>query len=99
MLSYRWIAMLDILGFRRMVQTRPVEDLALLVERLFNVAQPRDAEFHSSTPGRGWQKRSLKLGHLHFSDTIMLWTPPLHPNDPELNTHMFLNLCQNVAEL
>lgn len=98
MIAYRWIALLDILGFRHMLETRSLADVAFLVERLVAAARPRDRELHYAI-GRTSKTKNLKLGHLHFSDTILLWTPPLHRKDTELNTQLVLNLCQSVANL
>jgi hypothetical protein len=99
MIGYHWIAMLDILGFRPMVQAQPLTELSRLVERLFVAAKPTDAAFHFQAPDGGIATKSLTLGHLHFSDTIMLWTPPLDRRNPDANTQMFVNLCQSVGNL
>ena len=98
-IGHRWIAMLDILGFRRMIQTHPLMDLALDVQRLFAAAEPREATYNSLGADGRVRTRSLTLGHLHFSDTIMLWTPALNPSDPELNTHVLLHICTSVINL
>ena len=91
--------MLDILGFRRMVQTRRLRELTRDVERLFNAAKPAEAEFHFHMADGGLGTESLTLGRLHFSDTIMLWTPRFNPANPDLNAEMFSHICRSVSNL
>jgi hypothetical protein len=89
MIGYHWIAMLDILGFRQMVKTRDLHWLVQQVNHLFAAAEPHEVSFMSLLDDGRKREGSFTLGHLHFSDTIMLWTPPLNTDDSEFNTHAF----------
>lgn len=99
MIGCHWIAILDILGFRQMVKTRKLYWLVQKMEQLFAAAERRKAFRDSRLADGRVRRRSLTLGHLHFSDTIMLWTPPMDPDDGDFNVHAFFQLCNTVADL
>jgi hypothetical protein len=45
------------------------------------------------------RKRNLKLGYLHFSDTLMLWASALDTDDHDVNIAAFSHICNTVANL
>jgi hypothetical protein len=94
MIGRHWIAMLDILGFRQMVETRNLNELVRVVDNLFIASQPRESVLVSQSG-----ERRTTLGHLHFSDTIMLWTPRLDTDESAFNGHAFFHLCGTVNNL
>ena len=77
MVTRRFVAMIDILGFRRMVQTLPAEDVVRRVEKLFKHIPKLDIAW--GVGGGNIQEESgiTKTAHAQFSDTILLWTPPI----------------------
>ncbi len=99
MATTRCVSILDILGFSQMVRTTSAERLAGRVQRLIAAAEPKKATRVRQT-GRGkTRERNLTLGSFHFSDTIVLWTPPFLRRDDDFNFHAFCHLCTTVANL
>jgi hypothetical protein len=99
MIGHRWIAMLDILGFRQLVKTRPLSWLVRQLDHLFAAAEPKEASCCFLLADGRMRKRNLKLGYLHFSDTLMLWTPALDADDHDVNIAAFSHICNTVANL
>jgi hypothetical protein len=99
MIAHRWIAMLDILGFRQLVKTRQLSWLVRQLDYLFAAAEPKEASCGFLSADGRMRKQNLTLGHLHFSDTLMLWTPPLEAYDHDVNFAAFSHICNTVANL
>lgn len=97
--GHRWIAMLDILGFRQLVKTRQLSWLVRQLDYLFAAAEPKEASCGFLLANGRVRRRNLTLGHLHFSDTLMLWTPPLDAGDHDVNAAAFSHICNTVANL
>jgi hypothetical protein len=98
-LGHRWIAMLDIAGFRQLVKTRQLSWLMRQLDHLFAAAEPTEASCGFLLGDGRVRKRNLTLGHLHFSDTLMLWTPPLEADDHDVKVAAFSHICNTVANL
>jgi hypothetical protein len=99
MIAHRWVAMLDILGLRQLVKTRQLSWLVRQLAYLFAAAEPKEASCGFLSADGGMRKRNLTLGHLHFSDTLMLWTPPLYAHDHDVNFAAFSHICNTAANL
>jgi len=91
--------MLDILGFRQMVKTRRLSSLVDQLNLLFAAAEPKEASCGLRLTDGRVRKRNLTLGHLYFSDTIMLWTPPMDARDGDFNALAFSHICNTVGNL
>ncbi len=59
----RYIALIDILGFRSLLNTTPLAEIVRKVEVLLEDSQ------------RYLGSNRRTLGEVHFSDTILIWTP------------------------
>lgn len=99
MVAMRCVAMLDILGFSQMVRTTPAERLAREVKHLIAAAEPKNATRVRKTRSGETRERNLTLASSHFSDTIVLWTPPIQRGDDDFDFHAFCHICQTVANL
>jgi hypothetical protein len=99
MIGYHCIAMLDILGFRQLVKTRRLSWLVDQLDFLFAAAEPKEASCGLLSADDRVRERDLTLGHLHFSDTLMLWTPPMDTEDGDFNVLAFSHICNTVANL
>lgn len=101
MIGHRWIAILDILGFRQLVKTRQLSWLVRKLDHLFAAAEPKQASCGFLLADGRVKERNLTLGHLHFSDTLMLWTPPManDEDDRDINAAAFSHICNTVANL
>jgi hypothetical protein len=99
MIGYHCIAMLDILGFRQLVKTRRLSWLVDQLDFLFAAAEPKEASCGLLSADDRVRERDLTLGHLHFSDTRMLWTPPMDTEDGDFNVLAFSHICNTVANL
>jgi len=99
MTGHHWVTMLDILGFRDMVETRPLSLLVDQVALLIAVAEPKEASCGFPSKLGRMRQRDLTLGHLHFSDTLMLWTPPIDARDSDFNVFALSHLCITVGNL
>lgn len=103
MIANRYFALLDILGFSKMVKHRPLGDLVADVQRVLRLSDARDAQI-SWVPRAGQGARredSLSIGRYHFSDTLFLWSDPVSESDPELelriSQHFYSFLCDLVS--
>jgi hypothetical protein len=77
----------------------PAERLAHEVKGLIAAAGPKNAARFRPTRSGKTHKRNLTLGSAHFSDTIVLWTPPVKRGDSDFDFHVFCHLCKTVADL
>lgn len=69
--------MLDILGFRQMIQSRRAEDIARRVEALFaRIPQCTVAWAAWNSGDSENESGTTTVGHAQFSDTILIWTAP-----------------------
>lgn len=79
MISDRYIAIMDILGFREMVRKQPLPEIVRIIEQLFDEIA---GELSSSWAYREKDLKIVqgvaKVGKAHFSDTLILWTCPLN---------------------
>ena len=64
----RYVALIDILGFRSLLASTPVIEVIGRIDNLLSDAQ----RYLRASTGSG-QVRTL--GEVHFSDTILMWTP------------------------
>jgi hypothetical protein len=73
----RCVAVIDVLGFRELVATGNLEDLAGQLEKLLAAASNATMWWaYSDTSGKGGRGRE-KLHKLLFSDTLFLWSDPV----------------------
>jgi hypothetical protein len=70
----RDVAMIDILGFRSLLAS---DDLLQIVERVHALLRDAQAMLTAHIGSSTGESRTRTLGEVHFSDTIMLWTPAI----------------------
>lgn len=76
-LGDRLVAFADILGFKQLVKTKSLEVVAKTVSDVFDEANKATATYMIYRPRQGTTEYRFVPGRLHFSDTVVLWTPPL----------------------
>lgn len=92
MLANRYVAMVDILGFSALIRRKSIHEVVHLVELLFERASALALVWAASIPGH---KKSFggtfRPRRLHFSDTILFWSPPIDGRLPHESTiiHLF----------
>lgn len=100
MLSNRYVALIDILGFSRMVSEQPLEHVVQKVQRLLDTSQPFRRTIWWGPDSQGDSVTTItEVGRYHFSDTIFLWTQALPSNVEEFEPHVlhwFLDFIANL---
>lgn len=106
MISERYIAMMDILGFREMVSKKPLMKIVDAVDNLFT--KIADVSIPWSLYSRGNPEISdvgevrsgiTQFGKAHFSDTLVLWTCPIDKCDDverRMEEHTFILAITNI---
>lgn len=102
MLSNRYVALLDILGFSRMVRERPLEQVVAKVQSLLRMSESRASKL-LWTPGTGLPRRTdvLEVHRYHFSDTLLFWSRSVDETNIEferqISVHFYSFLCELVS--
>ncbi|HEC39744.1 MAG: hypothetical protein Lokiarch_06470 [Candidatus Lokiarchaeum sp. GC14_75] len=74
MMKFRFIAMLDILGFKNLLKQKGIEAIHQLMRDLFRSAREGTNRDHTMTVnGRTYRNPSVRLNYFIFSDTILVW--------------------------
>jgi len=100
-LGYRYIAMMDILGFRDALQRYPILEIVENVARSFSATKHFECSVSTSVkPGirqTSWTG-TIKHRSALFSDTIIVWTSNI--TDPELGRDRAIKLTflKNIAD-
>lgn len=78
----RYVAFIDILGFSSIVATRELSKVVDIVRALLHgMDSLGKSGFVRIKEGGSIESELLEFGSLHFSDTIVLWTPPVEDAD------------------
>lgn len=78
--ALRYVAMCDVLGFRRLVETTPLDEVVNRYDRLLSATREH-TERHVHTFDRNRCYLSVEhIPHAVFSDTLLLWTD-VNPED------------------
>lgn len=85
-LADRYVAMLDILGFRQLVRSKPMKEVVALIESLIERASNLAFTWSASQPGVRAAGGTYRPRKLHFSDTIVFWSPPITGRPPYEST-------------
>lgn len=91
----RYVAMIDILGFRTMLDTTPLAEVVRQIGNLLVNSKRRLAAASRSVDG---QVHSRTLGVMHFSDTVLMWTPPVEDRESGYiaGGHLFLAVTELI---
>lgn len=95
--TVRYVALLDILGFRDLMRKRSITKIATDVDKLFSRSGDHGLSW-SSLKMTGRSCGVARAGRAHFSDTILLWTTPILSED-EGHTATVLAFSRTVADL
>ena len=70
----RFIAMLDILGFTKLVEDRGIDEIHQVINELFrSVQKGTKLDFSAKVDGRLYKHPAIRLNYFIFSDTIVIW--------------------------
>lgn len=70
----RFIGMLDILGFTRLVEERGIMEIHKVISELFrSVQRGTSIDFSATIDGRYYRHPAVRLDYFIFSDTILIW--------------------------
>lgn len=73
-MKYRFVAMLDILGFKALVEQLGIEKIHQIMLELFKSAQrATNIDFGMEINRRLFRHPAVRLNYFIFSDTILLW--------------------------
>jgi hypothetical protein len=95
--TLRYVAMIDILGFRDLVRKRPITDIATDVDQLFSSSGDHAIGWSSLRPA-GRECGIARAGRAYFSDTILVWTAPVRFED-EGHVAQVLAFSKTIADL
>ena len=74
MKKYRFIAMLDILGFKELLKQKGLKVTHQLMQELFKSTQTgTKRDYQAIINGRIYRKPAVRLNYFIFSDTILIW--------------------------
>lgn len=74
MMKFRFVAMLDILGFKDLLKQRGIEAIHQLIRALFRSAREGSSRDHTMTVnGVTYRIPAVRLNYFIFSDTILVW--------------------------
>lgn len=100
-LAYRYVAMMDILGFRETLQTCPVLEVVRNVARAFDATKHFDSSVSvSAIPGVAEPHWTGTIKHRSalFSDTIIVWTPNITGSIPGRDRAILHTFLRNIAD-
>lgn len=73
-MKYRFIAMLDILGFKNLLERTGIREIHQLMADLFISARKGSArDFTATISGTTYRRPLVRLNYFIFSDTILVW--------------------------
>jgi hypothetical protein len=81
-LAHRYVAMIDILGFKALLASVPVMEIVARIDHLLSYVRGMQTYWASSVVTGETSEGSDRFGgrfhlnEMHFSDTIVVWTPP-----------------------
>jgi len=73
-MKYRFIAMLDVLGFKSLLRERGIREVHQLMRDLFRSAQAgANRDYTATINGVIYRHPAVRLDYFIFSDTILIW--------------------------
>lgn len=101
MLSNRYFALVDILGFSKMVKHRAIGEIVADIQRLLRISEERDCTLYWTPSGGAKRSDYLKIDRYHFSDTLLFWSQSVDGSDlqleNEISMHFYCFLCNLVS--
>lgn len=99
----RYVAVIDILGFKELLKHNSVEDIVKIVDSLVShVREFKSYWGYSNISLEGSERLAegvFKFNEMHFSDTIFLWTDPLNPCGNHFERSVSGQFISSVANL
>jgi hypothetical protein len=101
MLANRYFALIDILGFSKMLEQCSVDNVVNEVQKLLGLSEPPIDSTMLWTPSNAESTREegLEIGRYHFSDTLLFWSQPVDSSDAEFEVHISMHFYHFLAEL
>lgn len=84
MIGNRYVAMIDILGFKNMMAEKGLRTIVNIIRELIDKVEKYESSISLSRRDvGGWKTRSVEFhfDKIHFSDTIICWTKPFNNDD------------------
>lgn len=78
MKANRYIAMVDILGFSELVRRTSIDHIVRVVEYIYSKASDVVTTWATFCPDGTEHSGTFVLNKLHFSDTLICWSPPIN---------------------
>ena len=73
-MKFRFVAMLDILGFKNLLKQKGIEAIHQIMRNLFRSAREGTSRDHSmKVNGVTYRNPAVRLNYFIFSDTILVW--------------------------